>query len=245
MRLVFTDLDDTLFATARHHSSLDGCTVASSTREGEPSGYQSLAHQHLWEWLQQFGQIVPVTARTHNALKRVHLPFSPHRVWNFGLSVQLNGHLDGLWHEKMLSILTPINAQMAHLWPPMVENIAAAEYTVSPDEFGGLISQWGLRAHSMEEAATLKAVLSDFIARFQLPLWVHNQSDKWLYLTPVGVGKEHAVRYLLEQLRPASCVGVGDNPSDIAFMRLCDFSLFPSGCLALRPFQQQPDIEGL
>jgi len=223
MRLVFTDLDDTLFATARHHASIEGLPVASSTKEGDPSGYQSQAHQDIWNWVQQFGEVVPVTARTKNALDRVSLTFSPHRIWNSGLSVQIDGVFDQLWHEKMADILEKANAIHA----------TCQEHLVIPSEFDGLVCQWGLRAPTPEIARDIKRALRETISRHNLPFWVHDQSEKWLYVTPNGMGKQYAVRHVLDALNPQTSVGVGDNPSDIPFMRLCDYTLFPSQCLAL------------
>lgn len=237
MRLVFTDLDDTLFATARHHTSVEGLPVVSHTAAGEPSGYQHQAHQDIWAWLQQFGDIVPVTARTHNALSRVVLPFSAHQIWNSGLSVQINGEFDQLWHEKMSMLLRSANHALAPVWSILKSaHPDCEEHLVVPKEFDGLVAQWGLRAPTPEMAREVKRAIASALAERALPFWVHNQSDKWLYVTPNGMGKHFAVRHLLDALNPQTSVGVGDNPSDIPFMRLCDYTLFPSQCLALTPF---------
>lgn len=240
MRLVFTDLDDTLFATARHHTSVDGLPVVSHTNTGDPSGYQSQAHQDIWNWIQQFGEIVPVTARTRNAMDRVSLPFSQHRVWNSGLSVQIDGAFDTLWHEKMAEILTAANNVMQPLWNEIrASHATSQEHLVVPTEFDGLVCQWGLRAPTPEIAREVKRALREMIVRQGLPFWVHDQSEKWLYVTPNGMGKHYAVRHVLDALNPQTSVGVGDNPSDIPFMRLCDYTLFPSQCLALTPLNEQ------
>lgn len=236
MRLVFTDLDDTLFATARHHTSVEGLPVASITKEGEPSGYQSQAHQDIWNWVQQFGDVVPVTARTKNALDRVNLPFSPHRVWNSGLSVQIDGMFDQLWHDQMVQVLEKANTVMAPLWADIrAFHATSQEHLVIPNEFDGLVCQWGLRAPTPEIAREVKRALRERLAAENLQFWVHDQSEKWLYITPNGMGKQYAVRHVLDTLNPQTSVGVGDNPSDIPFMRLCDYTLFPSQCLALTP----------
>lgn len=236
MRLVFTDLDDTLFATARHHTSVEGLPVASITKDGEPSGYQSQAHQDIWNWIQQFGEIVPVTARTKNALDRVNLSFSPHQVWNSGLSVQIDGVFDQLWHDQMAQILEKANTVMAPLWADIrAFHATSQEHLVIPNEFDGLVCQWGLRAPTPEIAREVKRALRERLAAENVPFWVHDQSEKWLYVTPNGMGKQYAVRHVLDTLNPQTSVGVGDNPSDIPFMRLCDYTLFPSQCLALTP----------
>lgn len=235
MKLVFTDLDDTLFASARRQVVTEDSTVASVKKDGSPSGYQNASQRAMFEALQQFGEIVPVTARTLAALQRVHLPFSKHIVWNFGASVQIDGEIDQVWRNRMVDIFIKSNKILTPLWQDIRDLHAECdEELVTPTGFEGLVTQWGLRAHTPEQAHQVKHTLESIIVSKKLPFWVHNQSEKWLYMTPIGVGKHHAVEHVINTLKPQATIGAGDNPSDIPFMKLCDYTVFPSKCFALR-----------
>lgn len=235
-RLVLTDLDDTLFATARHHANLDECVVVVHKNTGEPSGYQNRKQQAIWKMLQSFGEIVPVTSRGKEQLDRVELGFSPHAIWNHGLTVRINGQEDLEWTQRSRHLLFPLQDHMHNL----IETIPAAlgwqsedVHVVYTPDLDHYIRQVGFKGPNR---ADYKRVLQDMLnLRFGPNMfWVHTQPTDRIYITPVGLGKEIAVDYLIEKLNPEMTLGFGDNPSDVAFMQRCDFSLFPKNCFALR-----------
>ena len=235
-RLVLTDLDDTLFATARHHDNLDGCVPVTFKNTGEPSGYQSVKQQAIWSWLQSFGEIVPVTSRGKEQLDRVTLPFSPHGIWNHGLTIRIHGQEDLEWRGRSRALLMPLQDVLHRLTTEIpaalgwsVEDVHVVE---TPD-LDNLTRQVGFKGPNI---ASYKSLLQEMLSlRFGPDLfWVHTHPTDRIYITPVGVGKELAVDYLIEKIKPEMTVGFGDNPSDIAFMQRCDLSLFPKHCFALR-----------
>jgi len=237
LRLVFADLDDTLFSTPRKQSEPSVCTPVSWDPEGRPSGVASPTQKALWTWLEQWGEVVPVTTRMLHQLERVSLKFAPHAVWNHGASIRMNGVRDEVWHARTLSVLEPLQ----DVFRCLTEDLAAAgswpaAVVREQSDLDGRVGRLILK----QKGSNLGARAAELRARVGAvapagSLWVHAQRDN-LAILPCGLTKRGAVRHLIDVLRPTSTVGIGDSPSDVPFMRECDFCMFPRQSLALETF---------
>jgi hydroxymethylpyrimidine pyrophosphatase-like HAD family hydrolase len=54
-----------------------------------------------------------------------------------------------------------------------------------------------------------------------------HQNDRALSFLPLFINKKFAVQYLIEKYQPSLTLGVGDSLTDLSFMALCDFRIFP------------------
>ena len=61
--------------------------------------------------------------------------------------------------------------------------------------------------------------------------YIHNQFD-YISILPKEVNKAKAVKYIKEKLNPVLSIGCGDSDVDVAFMRECDYAIFPKKSLA-------------
>lgn len=238
LQLVFTDLDDTLFATMRKQAEPSACIPVSHDVEGRPSGLASPTQQALWQWLTQWGKVVPVTARMGGQLNRVSLPFADHAVWNHGATVRLHGSRDESWHARTMTILNPLQEVFRCLKKELATSGWPQTSLCEQDELDGCVGRLVLK----EKGSTFgkrAEELRETVARCAPPgsLWVHVQRDN-LVILPVGITKSVAVRHLIDVLRPTATatVGVGDSHSDVPFMRECDFCVFPRQAMALDAF---------
>lgn len=235
MKIVFTDLDDTLFATKNRQEVTEGCIVASTDKDGKPSGYQNKKQQGLLEKLKLIGLVVPVTARTNLQYKRVLLDFGTNYILNSGASIILDDKIDQEWKGRTLNILKTTNQLIKSHWDLFVQENPNFIYDlIKPAGFNGLILQWGIKSNKQYDIDYIGRKLKSFILTHNLPLWMHYQNDKGVYLIPNGISKESAVEYVINKLKPEVSLGVGDNISDVPFMKLCDYCLFPSQCMALK-----------
>lgn len=82
--LIFVDLDDTLFQTHRKSTPTAQHKVATTDKSGEPLSYMLPKQQIFVNWLLQSAEVVPVTARSVEALQRVHIPFQHGAVCSHG-----------------------------------------------------------------------------------------------------------------------------------------------------------------
>jgi hypothetical protein len=247
-RLVLADLDDTLFSTARKQGELGCCTLVALNKKGEPSSWQNPAQEALWTWLQAFGAIVPVTARNRKALERVNLPLSRHAVWNHGASVAIDGVLDAEWQatiqadldameatgvwDRLTAALTTWIAQDPALEGTVLRNSAHAEF--NDCRFQLEIKNPGIGRYAPALVRLVQATVGN-------ALWVYPHTDV-IALLPHRVRKETGAARLLDRLKPAFTVGVGDSPTDLPFMRLCDTVVAPRRSLLVQ--MAAAEIEG-
>lgn len=240
-QIVLTDLDDSLFSTARKQASPDECWPVSFASDGGPSGLASPKQRALWDWLRQWGVVVPITARNEEQLHRVRLPFGPHAIWHHGAALRVHGVVDSVWAERTRGILQPAQAAFARLFEAVNQGaLGSAGRHLEParaePDLGGRILQVVFRCRGSKQGPALAdKVRRHLVAHESVPLWVHVQRDS-LAVVPSGITKRAAARRLLEILKPSGVIGVGDSPSDVPFMRLCDFCLFPKHSFALEAF---------
>lgn len=234
--LAFADLDDTLFATRRKQSNLDLCKVASLTPAGDPSGWQNPRQRQLLDWLSTFGDVVPVTARTREALARVQLPFSLHHVANHGAFIQIDGQEDLAWTQRSLEALGPIRAQWRRFGQALkaLPGLADARCKEGCDHAYGETTFDVMLRGIVEHGGAVRDLVEEMWGD---AAWLHIQKD-YISVVPRGVSKQRAVAHLIEVLKPEHTVGVGDSLSDVPFMGLCDLVLMPSTSQAFEHVEQ-------
>lgn len=224
--LVFVDLDDTLFQTARkmgdeprHTATLD---VA-----GNPNGYMNAVQKHFVEWLLAGAEVVPVTARSVEAYQRVQLPFAHGAICaHGGVILAAGGSLDRDWHALMSSQLA---AEQARL-PALSETTLAIGAELGYSLRGWVVEEAGLAnyvvtKHNEDSDAVLEHVLAEVRARNLLDgLYVHGNGNNLAFL-PLALQKREAVREWIRRDRALHgerpMLGFGDSLSDLGFMGEC------------------------
>ena len=76
--IALVDLDDTLFQTLRKcppDVPADRLTPLGFARDGSPLSYATPRQMQFLEWLAETTHLVPVTARSLDALRRARIPF--------------------------------------------------------------------------------------------------------------------------------------------------------------------------
>ena len=100
-KVLFVDLDDTLFCSDRKHAPTPRCVPLAFLKDGQPISYASAAQQAVLQMLQQEMEVVPVTARNLDAFGRVRIDFTSAAILNYGGTVlDAQGQLDGAWLER-------------------------------------------------------------------------------------------------------------------------------------------------
>lgn len=239
--IALCDLDDTLFSSRRKCSpdvATADLVVGAWGSDGAPLSFSTPAQHRMTLWLQQTALMVPVTARSTGALLRTHIVFD-HAISAHG-GVVLERSADGCllpvaaWHESMQAALAPhqhtleaISARVAN--EAARDGISVRTRIVEEDGLPlYVVVKHGLQEGNDAElhaacAATTKSVP---------PGWtVHVNGNNIAYLPP-GLGKAHAVGWLLPRLRARYCdvaaIGIGDSFTDASFMALCDYAMLPT-----------------
>ena len=96
--LIFVDLDDTLFQTHRKSTPTPLHKIATTDKLGEPLSYMLPKQQIFVNWLLESAEVIPVTARSVEALQRVHIPFQHGAVCSHGGTILgANKQVDQEW----------------------------------------------------------------------------------------------------------------------------------------------------
>lgn len=226
--IVFTDLDDTLFQTARKcpDQNISGLRLMSRLIDGSPSGYATKRQEHMLSWFRA-GQVIPVTARGTDVMGRVDIEQAPAICSNGGCILETDG-VDQKWHSHLVASAAT---------GPAVETVYA-EFTASLDDRyrHWVVSEYGLPLYiviksNIDEGEILNDL--DHARLEKMPEgWRRHRNGNNLAYLPAWLNKRHAVTYLIEKIRAAApdtpIIGVGDSTSDVGFMDLCDFAIAPT-----------------
>jgi hypothetical protein len=243
--VVFVDLDDSLFQTPAKCPDGEPLSPAANGRDGKPLSFMTSRQATLLRHLFQAGHVIPVTARSLDAYRRVDLPFSGPAVVGFGaIILGPDGTPDEDWASRMRPACEAAGEVLERC-------LAAAQRVISDRGLGArarLISDLGMPLYlcvkhpdGCEEA--LDVVQREAWSPLPGGCFLHRNGNN-LSLVPRHLGKERAVQHLLERYRregPVLALGLGDSLTDAGFLGLCDYALVPRGSqLALLLREGQP-----
>jgi len=231
--LVFVDLDDTLFQTARKMD--DGPRHAAALNvHGAPMGFMRPVQKQFIEWLLACADVVPVTARSVEAYQRVQLPFSQGAICaHGGVLLTPDGRLESTWHAHMSQLLA---SQQAVL-PALCEQVLSIGRELDISLRGWVVEEAGLAnyvviKHNQDDDQVLVQVLDVLRQRNALSeLYVHRNGNNLAFL-PECLRKRTAVQEWIRRDRLANgerpLLGFGDSLSDLGFLGLCDWWGMPA-----------------
>jgi hydroxymethylpyrimidine pyrophosphatase-like HAD family hydrolase len=230
-RLVFVDLDDTLFQTRRKDP--DASLPAALARDGSPLSFQSGKQSAFLEWLLTPGtSLVPVTGRNVAAFRRVLLPLGGYAICSFGGVILMpDGAPHPEWHARMAVASKTAGPTLARI----ALIVAAIVHRLDADCRQRIIEDADLPFYlSVKQNADDPEIMPRLAAECAMmlpPDWSLHQNGTNLAVLPPFLGKEKAVDYVLKTrlAGPAAMtVGIGDSLSDHGFMALCDYAVTPS-----------------
>ena len=233
MRIVcFLDLDDTLFQTEPKCPPGAPLRPAARRRDGTPLSYMSDRQHTLFETLRRAATIIPVTARNLDAFRRVDLPFHDIAILDFGGVVLLaDGTLDRSWDAQVRPRARDVAGDLrAHL--QAVERLIAQELLGA---YARVIADFDMPLylvikHPQGDVAKLEPIRAALVEAADPERYFVHCNDNNLSLVPRFLGKERAVQHVLERhlgTDPVLTIGMGDSLTDVGFLDLCDYSLWP------------------
>ena len=236
LAVVLVDLDDTLFQTLLKRPAdvpEHALTPAAAGRDGAALSFSTPRQVRFLQWLSQEALVIPVTARSRDALSRVRIPHTFAVCAHGGVLLDHSGSPDAQWAAKMAaaaaSTQDTLEALSEHARQAVAESGCGTEPRILTED--GVALYLVLKHPKADETALARA--ADAVAT-QVPAgWtVHRNGNNAAFLPP-HLGKHHAVARLLPKLRErhpeAPLVGVGDSITDAPFMALCDWAMTPRG----------------
>ena len=228
--LVFTDLDDTLFQTARKMAGAPDPALRATEATNGHHSYMTRRQDALVGWLLSTTQAIPVTARSTEAMARCRLPFADHRVCANGAVILLpDGTPDRAWAARIdaacvaaAGTLEALLAEAGRL------DAGAGRFRFWLVHEGGRAVYFCLKSNG--EEAWIDAVEEPLRALAGEGFVPHRNGNN-LSLTPSGISKRAAVAHLVARLDPAGSrpvLGLGDSLTDLPFLELCDLMALPA-----------------
>lgn len=232
--VVLVDLDDTLFQTLRKRPAdvpEDRLTPMAAARDGSPLGFATPRQRAFLSWISHKSVLIPVTARSLDALRRVHIPFTEAVCAHGGVLLGPDGLPDPDWSREIARAAAEAAPTLDRLRSDAeqrsAESGAALQVRVQAEDGVGL---YLLLKHPEADEAALSRVTEALAVPDGWTL--HRNGNNAAYLPPF-LGKRNAVARLLPDLRArhphSPVIGVGDSLTDAPFMALCDYAMTPCG----------------
>ncbi len=235
-KLVFLDLDDTLFQSHRKCPTDGALHPVARLRDGSAHSFMTGKQRAFWDWLAADATLVPTTARDLDALRRVDLRFQSWSILVYGgVLLDPNGAPEPEWLERMRGVSNDARLDLLDLLEQAQASIQANDLAARVR----LVGEFELPFYFVakyrdgrdEDLAQLDAELIQPWLAAQGDAYRVHRNDNNLAVIPRRVGKEHAVRHLIERLshdgEALLTIGIGDSLIDGAFIAACDYCITP------------------
>jgi hypothetical protein len=234
--IALVDLDDTLFQTRRKcppHFSDEALTPLGFARDGSALSFATPQQMSFLDWLAETAHLVPVTARSLDAFRRVRLRHTGAICAHGGLILDEAGRPDADWHSSMAAHAHGHAPALNALSAAIAERASAAREPIAVRVLAEAeLPLYVLAKHVGADAEALHALVDAAVPDLP-PGWTRHSNGNNVALLPPFLGKQHAVGHLLPPLRArfpdAAVIGIGDSRTDAPFMALCDFAMLPTG----------------
>ena len=228
--IIFTDLDDTLFQTARKmtmHPRMND--IPASYAKNSKHSWMTPVQSRLFTWLNETTRLIPVTARSTETLSRCTLPFRDFKIASNGAVIlDPKGHPDPNWKERIREISYQFTAFLTML-DEFVQNQNAKNK----------FRHWIVREQGLDIYCCIKSNgpeawlddLQDGLARIIDSRFLMHRNGNNLAVIPHDITKRAAVKYLSARISIPGIpvLGIGDSLSDLPFMDACDMMIIPTG----------------
>lgn len=226
----FVDLDDTLFQTHRKHPPTAQHQLATTDKYGQPLSYMQPKQQIFVNWLLQSADAIPVTARSVDALKRVHIEFSQGAICSHGGTIIApNQQLDLEWLSLQRAENQKLQHLLAHL-PDLLQDYAqnlGSIRTWTVQENG--LNIYTVAKQNDPEPLFLAQLIDGLAPELSEQCYIHMNGNN-LAIIPKHVSKQKAVEFFIQKYDPEqqrAIVGWGDSLSDAGFLGCCDWFGMP------------------
>lgn len=235
-KLLFIDLDDTLFQTLRKCTSEEALFPIAFLIDGAPISFARKSQLALLELFQREMIVVPATARDLDAFRRVRICFPHGAILNYGgVILNRDGLPDSDWHDyvnsKSFGSLSGLEAYQTILERGARNQGLAIRVRIVKD-FG--VSFYLIAKSSSSSTEDVHKMAN--IARTALSLMeqsnfqIHINGNN-LAILPHWLDKRHAVRHLITKFTAMYgellTLGMGDSLSDIGFLGECQYLIVP------------------
>jgi hypothetical protein len=231
--VALVDLDDTLFQTLGKcppDCPPERLTPLGFARDGSALSFATPRQFGFLSWLSDTTCLIPVTARSRDALARARVPYDAAICAHGGLILNEGGAPDSDWAASMAEGAREQAERLSALAAALTDAAAGRPVNVRVLEEDGT-PLYVIAKHQTGDAEALHAIVAAAVP--EVPAgWTLHLNGNNAALLPPHLGKQHAVAWLLPRLRArfpdAPVIGIGDSLTDAPFMAQCDFAMLPN-----------------
>lgn len=218
MRILFTDLDNTLIYSYKH--AIGSAKRCAEIYQGREISFLTEKSFRLLIRVQKLALIVPVTTRTVGQYARVNLGIQTpaYALACNGGVLLANGREDVSWFLESQKLIAGCREQLA-LGKRLMEGDRNRCFEVR--DIRGLFL-FTKSERPKESAEFLKEGLDGELVDV---FWNGGK----VYIVPKALNKGAAVRRLCDRLRPELTAAAGDSVFDVPMIRAADFGIAPEG----------------
>jgi len=228
--ILFLDLDNTIFRTARRAKGNLGNPIAYDVK-GNPVSYMSEKQNAILCQIGNEARIIPVTARTTATLKLVDIQFDDYAICSYGATIlSTDGRPDKAWDSNIRKLSQENHSTLLKIKKQMEEKCAdiadGIEIRIVNDLDMGLYAS---ARHPQKDETALTRLFEILKPELPYGFWIHMNGNE-LSVIPDYLTKQAAVEHLIDQHLPPNTLNIGfaDSISDCGFLGLCDFILVPN-----------------
>ncbi|AOR57338.1 hypothetical protein [Pectobacterium parmentieri] len=236
--VIFSDLDDTLFQTRRkmvNELALEPYRTGALDPSLTPRSFMTEEQAMLVDWMLEYAELIPVTARGTEEIARVTIPFRSWAVTTHGAVILTpEGEPEPVWKAQILTALAPYAEQlhtMQHGITALMADRNINGWARINYEYGKTPIYLVMKHRDSTKIEELYTIADEIEQRYPTQgFYLHRNSNNVAWL-PEPVEKGRAVTYLLNKLRAERgtfpVIGLGDSLSDHRFMTLCTWYGLP------------------
>ena len=228
--ILFLDLDNTIFRTARRAKGDLGNPIAYDA-SGSPISYMSDKQSAVLCQIRNGARVIPVTARTTSALKLVDIQFDDYAICSYGgVILSADGNPDIAWNSK-------IRKQSQENYPRLLgikKQVEAKCTDISVNIETRIVNDLDMNLyasarHTGKDETMITRLFESLKPELPKGFWIHMNGNE-LSVIPDYVNKKAAVSHIIDHhLSPKTLkIGFADSISDCGFLGLCDFILIPN-----------------
>jgi HAD superfamily hydrolase (TIGR01484 family) len=224
--LLFIDLDDTLFQTRRKNSQ--GIIPATRTALTGKGSYMTQAQKLFFDLFNESKKvkIIPTTARDlkqyHNTLLSDSARIDTAILYFSGMILEKD-HEEKQWQQQIQRAYQQLDKSILQLFIEVKTIIAAHPQFILYN-----VDDYYITVKAKQDCPiAIRETIFSQLKTMEIEGYFIHQNDRALSLLPQFLNKKFAVQYLIEKYQPSLTLGVGDSLTDLSFMAVCDFRIFP------------------